>query len=345
MLLTGIGQVMAQGIGFSSRLYTEPITRDGFQQLTEYSSAFDGQLRNASRGTDILFADSEGALSLLTTRVEIVIIESSVIQTPAVMQKLDIRVDLTTTIAGGSTVLSSSSIELSGLGRNINAAFTSGLRSVNRTLLNRYLREAGTGATSYLTANCDRIIGNARNVAKTDPDVAINALSMIPPTIDSCFPQAQVEIMEILAGKDELQCKQLMTRVNAGVARSNTKENYESVLNEIRHTKVSMACMEEVTAVIENLQEKITTISSDEAQERKEQIEELRLVQYRQFQVDSLKALSDERVVWAVKTQKPESADKDTGGTNVAAAIALSYIISSGDYTPEQVSAFASIFN
>lgn len=165
----------------------------------------------------------------------------------------------------------SASLELKGIGINETKAWQtafSGIKPSN-TIFGRLFESASKKIETYYSANCKKMISEAKTLAATgDYDRAIHLLMSVPDVCAECRNEAQAEAITIYQQKVDVLGADLLAKARNAWAKSPDTEGANAAMEYINHISPTSASFAHVEELVKNISDKISSDNEREWQQR-----------------------------------------------------------------------------
>lgn len=210
---------LSQGSSYTSLIVVEDVEDQNFGMLNKYKLNLLRPFLRSTNRTDFSFVERDESKYLLSTTINVMVISSEVVRTPAVLQKIEIDISFETSFIGGQPSLGRDIITLSGLGKTQNEAYLNAVKKINQRKLQAYYRTLIKEVDNYLSANCTGIIERTReHVREGNTEAALFGLSLVPEKSKGCYEKSNAELLKQISDQ------------NIGLDTLSTSENEEPVL-------------------------------------------------------------------------------------------------------------------
>lgn len=168
----------------------------------------------------------------------------------------------------------SSAFELKGIGTNEAKAWQTALNNLkpaNAELVGMF-DSASAKIESYYSANCQKIIAEAKTIAATgDHDRAISLLMSVPDVCVNCRNEALTEAVALYRQKIDSEAADFLAKARNAWAKSPDTEGAEMAMGYINRISPTSASFESAEELVKKIADKI---SSDNEREWKQRLKE-----------------------------------------------------------------------
>ena len=246
---------------------------------------------------------------------------------PGPPQTISQNIELTFFIgdAQTNTIFSNTSLNLIGVGTNLNKAFIDAFNTINpkNKLILAFLEEGKNKIIAYYATQCDFIIKDALTLKKQGKyDEAIYNLTLVPEVCQDCYFRCLDTLTSLFQQKVDADCNQKLKQAKTVWAAEQNPQGAEKSADIVNQINPLASCQPDVDAFIKSIEAKLKADEQARWLFKLKQYSDKVAMQKEQMRIAEDKAIRDDNYR---ATQSIRNAELDKIRINASREVSIEY--------------------